>query len=217
MGGLIVKSLIVANRNHAQRNALVQSVRGIIFCGTPHRGSDFAKAAALLIPYLSIGGTLWAGLLTLTLPFPLYPPTWARRFGEDRKGIFAECEIHGIAFPFRWMPPGRFLMGSPEEETGRYDDETQHEVWMSRGYWLGETAVTQGQWEAVMGENPSSFKGGERPVEQVSWHDCQEFVKRINGACEGLGALAERGGVGIWVSRGDARGVSRRGLALRGC
>ncbi|MGB5686034.1 MAG: formylglycine-generating enzyme family protein, partial [Candidatus Electrothrix sp.] len=87
----------------------------------------------------------------------------------------------------RWIPPGRFLMGSPEDEPGRYDDEgPQHQVTISTGFWLFDTPVTQALWQAVTGENPSEFKTPNRPVEQVSWNDCQDFLKEINRKLPGL-------------------------------
>ena len=73
-----------------------------------------------------------------------------------------------------------FLMGSPETEAGRLDNEVLHHVTLTRGFWMGKTAVTQAQWESVMGCNPSRFDGRDRPVERVSWDDCQEFVRKIN-------------------------------------
>jgi len=72
-------------------------------------------------------------------------------------------------------------MGSPEDEEGRDDDEARHRVTLTRGFWLGETEVTQALWQEVMRANPSDFpSGGDYPVEKVSWEDCQEFVKRLN-------------------------------------
>ncbi len=79
---------------------------------------------------------------------------------------------------------GSFTMGSPESEDGRENDETQHRVTLTKGYWLGETEVTQGQWKSVMGSNPSYFKGDNRPVENVSWDDCQEFIRKVNAEAE---------------------------------
>ncbi|MDI9404973.1 MAG: formylglycine-generating enzyme family protein [Limnohabitans sp.] len=72
-------------------------------------------------------------------------------------------------------PPGKFLMGSPETEEDRRDDETQHKRVIRSAFYLSETEVTQDQWRMVMGTNPSFFKGGKNPVEQVSWNDCQRF------------------------------------------
>ncbi|MFO0926517.1 MAG: formylglycine-generating enzyme family protein [Gemmataceae bacterium] len=80
---------------------------------------------------------------------------------------------------FAWCPPGSFLMGSPPHEGERADGETQHRVTLTQGYWLGIHEVTQAQWQAVMRNNPSKFKDDVRPVEQVSWHDCQEFCKKL--------------------------------------
>jgi len=86
-----------------------------------------------------------------------------------------------VPMTFAWIPPGTFLMGSPPGEEDRGDDETQHRVTLTRGFYLGIHPVTQAQWRAVMRKNPSSFKGEDsRPVEQVSWHDCQEFCGKLS-------------------------------------
>ncbi len=90
----------------------------------------------------------------------------------------------GVKMEFAWIPPGEFLMGSLGSETSRSDDETQHRVTLSKGFWMGKTEVTQAQWERVMGSNPSYFKGANLPVETVRWNDCQEFIGKINVKCE---------------------------------
>jgi formylglycine-generating enzyme required for sulfatase activity len=84
-----------------------------------------------------------------------------------------------ITMKFAWCPPGTFLMGSPPGEPERSDDETQHRVTLTQGFHLGIHPVTQAQWQAVMGSNPSHFQGDDRPVEQVSWDDCQAFCTRL--------------------------------------
>ncbi len=93
----------------------------------------------------------------------------------------------GVTLDLVWIPKGAFLMGSPADEQDRYHDEgPQHEVAFRRGFWLGKYPVTQAQWEAVMGNSPSRFKGdGRLPVEQVSWEDCQEFITKLNARVEG--------------------------------
>ncbi|MDR1486089.1 MAG: formylglycine-generating enzyme family protein [Planctomycetaceae bacterium] len=91
-------------------------------------------------------------------------------------------KVKGVEYAFRWCPSGSFMMGSPESEKDRYDDETRHRVTLSRGFWIQETEVTQAQWESVMGNNPSNFKGSRLPVEQVSWEDCQGYVSELNSA-----------------------------------
>lgn len=76
----------------------------------------------------------------------------------------------GVEVKMCWIPPGEFVMGSPEVEMGRRDEETQHKVIITQGFWLGKYEVTQEQWQAVMGNNPSKFNGKNLPVEQVSWN-----------------------------------------------
>ncbi len=80
-----------------------------------------------------------------------------------------------------WCPPGEFLMGCPEDEEGHDECENQVQVQISQGFWLARTPVTQGQWQALMGNNPSEFKGSmELPVETVSWDDAAEFCNKLN-------------------------------------
>ena len=106
-------------------------------------------------------------------PAPVQMPTVTPKPG-DRK---VET-VNGVEFAFRWCPPGTFMMGSPDTEEGRYDDETQHQVTPTKGFWMLETEVTQKQWKAVMENNPSKFEGDDLPVEMVMWNDCQEFCKK---------------------------------------
>ncbi len=79
-----------------------------------------------------------------------------------------------------WIPPGEFLMGSPDHEAGRDKDEAQHPVTLTKGLWMGKYEVTQAQWNQVMESDPSHFKGARNPVENVSWNDCRKFLDRLN-------------------------------------
>ena len=76
--------------------------------------------------------------------------------------------------------PGSFTMGSPDDEVGRRLDETLHEVTLSKSYYLGAYEVTQGEYEKVMGSNPSRIKGAKNPVETVSWDDAVSFCKKLS-------------------------------------
>jgi|HubBroStandDraft_1064217.scaffolds.fasta_scaffold00732_5 formylglycine-generating enzyme required for sulfatase activity len=120
------------------------------------------------------------------------PPAFARDSGRDEVGPwldFAVPDSQGgeVTQRMRWIPPGRFLMGSPASEPERYDDEgPQHWVTIGRGFWLFDTACTQALWQAVMSVNPSRFQGADRPVENVSWNDCGEFLRRIAPLVPGL-------------------------------
>jgi len=89
---------------------------------------------------------------------------------------------NSIGMTFVYIPPGEFMMGSPENESERDSDEKQHKVKLTKGFYMQTTEVTQGQWKAVMGENPSSFKdcGDDCPVETVSWDYVQEFINKLN-------------------------------------
>ncbi len=112
-------------------------------------------------------------------------PDWAEAIGRDRYGLYADIEIASECLQrFRWIRAGTFMMGSPEDEPERESwfgsKETLRQVTLTEGFWLADTTVTQSQWQAVMGNNPSHFKGENRPVEQVSWDDAQVFIKIIN-------------------------------------
>jgi formylglycine-generating enzyme required for sulfatase activity len=91
---------------------------------------------------------------------------------------------NSIGMKFVWINPGNFLMGTPkDEERGeQLHDETQHKVTLTKGFYMGLYPVTQEEWQEVMGNNPSKFKGEKNlPVDTVSWDDCQEFIKKLKG------------------------------------
>jgi formylglycine-generating enzyme required for sulfatase activity len=83
------------------------------------------------------------------------------------------------------IPAGKFKMGSPASEKDRRDNENQHEVTLTKSFYMGKNEVTQEQWEAVLGKNPSDTKGAKLPVTGVSWEDCQEFIKKLNASTKG--------------------------------
>ena len=115
---------------------------------------------------------------------PLFPPAWAGEWAYDQIGWRTALIHQGISPEccqvFRWIKPGTFMMGSPEDEPERYENEVLHQVTLTNGFWLAETACTQALWKDIMGENPSGFKGDDRPVETVSWEDVQNFLKKLN-------------------------------------
>ncbi len=131
----------------------------------------------------------------------------------------------GVEMRFSFIPPGSFLMGSPKSETGRSSDEHRHLVTLTRGFWVGQTPVTQAQWVAGMGENPSHFKGDELPVDTVSWDDAHAFceaMKTLRGIKLRLPTEAEweyvaRGGTTTPFSWGEElNGMQANCSILRG-
>ena len=153
----------------------------------------------------------------------------------------------GVNLELVLIPAGKFVMGSPkdliEEElqvhasnrgySGHLPGEgPQHQVRITMPFYLGKYPVTQEQWEAVMGNNPSDFKGAKNPVESVSWDDCQQFLDKLNArfrrphpgplpAGQGEFRLPSEGSGNMRAARGARRGIAsgtrNRGLAnMRG-
>ncbi|RLS26802.1 MAG: hypothetical protein DWH70_02170 [Planctomycetota bacterium] len=83
------------------------------------------------------------------------------------------------------IPDGTFKMGSPVSEKGRHPSELQHEVTISKAFYMGKYEVTQEQWQSLMGNNPSQVKGAKLPVTDVSWEECQEFIRELNEKTKG--------------------------------
>ena len=96
---------------------------------------------------------------------------------------------NSLGMEFVWVPAGSFVMGSPEDEEYHMASERQHAVRIRQGFWLGKYTVTQEEWEAMMGTNPSQFKscGPRCPVESVSWDLTQEYIRRLNKRESGRG------------------------------
>ena len=110
-------------------------------------------------------------------PPPVVKSSWTNTLGAE----------------FVWIPAGKFIMGSPADEAGREPDEVQHSVTISTGYWMGKHEVTQREWVAVMGANPSApdlpYNGcvPECPVDRVSWDEVQVFIRNLNSRESGRG------------------------------
>ena len=127
-------------------------------------------------------------------------PSEAKRRQEETAkalGVKTEQEIDlggGVKLTLILIPAGEFLMGSgerPEDIARSYSrfkakatwfesEQPQHRVRITQPFWMGKYEVTQAQWVALMGANPSAYKGARRPVEDVSWNDIQDFLKKLN-------------------------------------
>ena len=108
---------------------------------------------------------------------------WAKYLGRQ---VEEEDEIApGVGMKFVLVPPGKFLMGSPESEQEREKNEVQHEVELTRPFYLAVNDVTQAQYEAVTGQNPSNLKGPDLPVETVSWTEADDFARKLTQNAKG--------------------------------
>ena len=112
-----------------------------------------------------------SGALAILTPTPTPTPTPPP----------AEIFTNTIGMEFVLIPAGEFEMGSPSDEEGRWKNEGPvHHVNIEKAFYMGKYEVTQNQWRAIMGDDPSYFKGDDLPAEQVSWDDVQEFIKKLN-------------------------------------
>ena len=134
-----------------------------------------------------------------------YPGNFTDQWYKERESEIAkvekECEARSKALNMPWreeedlgngiklemilIPAGKFVMGSPESEKGHSTHETQHEVTLTKPFYMGKYEVTQEQWKAVMGKNQSSIKGAKLPVTHVCSDDCHEFIKKLNEITKG--------------------------------
>jgi serine/threonine-protein kinase len=137
---------------------------------------------------------------------PLPPAEPAREPHRDDYGRYADLSLLGLTQRFRWCPPGRFNMGSPDAESRRGRDEDIHQVTLTHGFWLADCECTQALWQAVMGYDPSAVQDLDHPVEQVSWQQTQEFVRRINALAPGLKARLPSEAEWEYAARAGASG-----------
>jgi formylglycine-generating enzyme required for sulfatase activity len=130
----------------------------------------------------------WAWAAGVALALAVGAGAWALNRGEGERapppGVRVEAMDLGgdTMLEVAWIPPGGFVMGSPAGEVDRSAAEGPlREVRIARGFWMGRTEVTQGQFERVMGYNPSAFaeSGPEAPVESVTWHEAKEFCAAV--------------------------------------
>ena len=125
--------------------------------------------------------------------------------GSDTSG--GDGTVAPPASGYILVQPGVFTMGSPSDESGRDDDEMQHPVTLTHSFWLKATEVTQGEWESLMGGNPSSFGscGADCPVEDVSWYDAVGYCNALS-AQQGLAKCYEVDGYAVTFAGLDCPG-----------
>ena len=140
---------------------------------------------------------------SVATPRPTHEPVARMQTPASRNGESRPLTLPGgVEMEMIYVAPGSFMMGSPESEEGRFDNESQHRVTLTKGYWIGKYPVTQSQWKALVSANGVSFEEGEPtpyfsregggsdcvsgmdtsdfPMESVSWNDCDALVKALN-------------------------------------
>ncbi|MCG6910876.1 MAG: SUMF1/EgtB/PvdO family nonheme iron enzyme [Deltaproteobacteria bacterium] len=124
---------------------------------------------------------------------------------------------NSLGMGFNLIPAGTFTMGSPDTELGRDPDETEHQVTLTQNFYMQVTEVTQGQWEGVMGTNPSRFQncGPGCPVEQVSWQDANDFVDALNLLGEGTYRLPTEAEWEYAARAGSASAFANDGISTQ--
>ncbi len=138
--------------------------------------------------------------------------TIERKRLESEKEARPPITVAGIELV--WIPPGSFTMG---QNRNSLEERPEHPVTISRGFWMGKVPVTQGQWAAIMGGNPSGFQGNDAlPVENVSWDDCKAFIETLNAMDLGTFRLpteaeweyaCRAGSTGRWCFGDDAESL----------
>ena len=122
---------------------------------------------------------------TLNTSFPngkkVKPKVTQTKSGQFNENFLSAVPLgNGVTLEMLKVRAGTFMMGSPENEIGRCADEKLHNVTLTKDYFLGKYPVTQAQWLAIMGDDPSHFFGGDRPVESVDWYCAKCFCVRLN-------------------------------------
>ena len=134
--------------------------------GTGKRVAQWAVLAGLIV----LAAAAWLGREHLRLWWRYQP------LGRSAQG-YPEYRHRLTGIVFVRVPGGKFLMGSPPDEEGRRGDERQHEVALSP-FLIAKHEVTQDDWRKVMDTDPSRLKGGDLPVQGVTWEECQDFCSR---------------------------------------
>jgi formylglycine-generating enzyme required for sulfatase activity/predicted Ser/Thr protein kinase len=173
-------------------------IGGSRFPGAARKGRVYVESEPVnaMVKILNIdqgfrqGMELEPGKYHLELSLPEYAPQdkWIEIGPGEEKRINFKLEFkkkvitNRVGMKFILIPAGRFLMGSPDNEPDRDADERQHEVTITKPFYLQTTEVTQGQWEMIMGNNPSYYCkcGDDCPVDNVSWDDAQQFINQLN-------------------------------------
>jgi len=147
------------------------------------------------IQTLLLGFLAWAAFARAEVPGELPEVPMGVAWKDPKAltpGSRVVVEMGLYRWALRWVPPGRFRMGSPPDEPLRDKDEIPHEVTFERGFFMAETECTQAQWMAILTNNPSHGKAPDQPVNQVSWPEAKEYCRRLTLAQRDRGLIPDR-------------------------
>ena len=151
-------------------------------------GQPIAGATGATFVITDANGTLHDGNYTLTATNDFGSATTAH-ITIEVNATAANYVVPSIGMDMIWCHPGAFTMGSPANEASRGSDETQTQVTLTQGFYLGKHEVTQAQWNVVMGTSPSQFTGNDRPVEKVNWTEAKGFCEQLTIMEQNAGRL----------------------------
>jgi formylglycine-generating enzyme required for sulfatase activity len=159
---------ISSDKNWCSVSPTSGSNDGSVTVSVEENTSTSERTATITVETSSITQTL---SVTQNGATPVTPPA-----SQDRT-----FTVGGVTFKMIYVEGGTFTMGATSEQgdDADSDEKPTHSVTLS-SYSIGETEVTQALWQAVMGSNPSYFSGSNKPVEEVSWDDCQDFIRKLN-------------------------------------
>lgn len=166
---------VAATSTKSTRNESGKGGRTVPVESRPSTQTQKAKSKTSI--YIALG----AAVLASVLAYLFWPKSEVGSSGalEKIRGteLAQAMTIPGLNLTLQPIPPGTFIMGNASSSWTNEKPATN--VTITKAYWLGKTEVTQEQWQAIMGTNPSNFKGAGLPVEQVSWTDAMEFCQKL--------------------------------------
>ena len=170
----------------AQMSHAANATGGTITTNGGYRGHTFTNSGTFAVTEagnMDLPGSQPAG--------DVPSPAWATTTGTDEYGNWADLKVGDVTQRFRWIKPGKFLMGSPETETGSHyrpghsPDEAQHEVTLTKGYWMADCVITIGFYKAVMGKSPGGHGEDNWPAPYQNWDGLHECIDKFNSRVKG--------------------------------
>jgi formylglycine-generating enzyme required for sulfatase activity len=144
-----------------------------------HLATEMLKRATVVAPF---DGVVVSNLCEVGGFAQQHQPLFVLEHTQPATGKLGDTKTldlgKGVKMELVWIPPGEFMMGSND---GQDNEKPLHRVRLTKGFWMGKYEVTQEQYEAVIGSNPSKFKGSDNPVGNVSWDDAVAFCRKAGG------------------------------------